>query len=693
MVASATSSVVNKGANGTNKVSNANVPCLDLTQPFARAGFDQREGGQPWDWSTTITIRSAAYVSEGGQGEWTSEPLSSYTSVDEFLAAVNNQDSAPCTISYDAHTDTFTVINDAPGTAILITQSADNGFVDAAKFQVYNTNPGANFLWNGQTATTQQTAVFNATTLPAKGILELDPITNKVIEHWRDTSENCNNVLELTTEIPSTTAISTTAAMPARVFGGDLWPHTTRTRGTGKDFFRQTNGQIRESIWVNPETVANIETQDEAPLGVGHQKAGTSGLTIERVFTLDRNDVDPTRIEVTIDNERVYYVRPGHPTPPSGTAYFTFSDDTGPGGKDELIWHRNGAGSDLSNDDLLEINYVRLNHSNLAPSDVFVPNGNEGPEDITFSPNTGEVVDYEIYSPDDKKRNGFPEIADSGDPATAEKSHDFLYSKTIKAYDSQGEEKDLTFVFEKLDTKKWLWTVQNPVETELLAGYGILIFNYDGSYNRYESETYQSPSDPKTYDGDNGSGETGRAATIGYRGIYIDQPALGYPADFGGSPPHEMGAAIMKVEVDFRPLLEQADLLLNASAVGLSQNGYPMGRLNEITIDKEGIIWGNYTNGQQQPKAQIALADFTNPGGLDRVAGTLFKETANSGDAKISEAKVIGSEILSGKLEKSNVDLATQFVEMILAERGFQATGRIITQTDRMVMELMRLRM
>jgi flagellar hook-basal body protein len=285
------------------------------------------------------------------------------------------------------------------------------------------------------------------------------------------------------------------------------------------------------------------------------------------------------------------------------------------------------------------------------------------------------------------------ETADSGDPVTAEKSHDYLYSKTIKAYDSQGEEKDLTFVFEKLDTKYWLWTVMNPAEPELLAGYGTLIFNYDGSYNRYLSETFQSPSDPATYDGDNGDSETGRSATIGYRGIYIDQPELAYPSDFGGSPPPEMGAAILKINPDFLGLVEQADLLLNASAVELSQNGYPMGRLNEITIDKEGIIWGNYTNGQQQPKAQIALADFTNPGGLDRVAGTLFKETANSGDAKISEAKVIGSEILSGKLEKSNVDLATQFVEMILAERGFQATGRIITQTDRMVMELMRLRM
>jgi flagellar hook-basal body protein len=291
-------------------------------------------------------------------------------------------------------------------------------------------------------------------------------------------------------------------------------------------------------------------------------------------------------------------------------------------------------------------------------------------------------------------------MADSGDAVTTERLPEdkYLYSVTKEIYTSQGEQLNITFVFEKLDTKTWLWTVRNPVEDPnapegLLSGYGLLIFNEDGSFNRYLSTIFQSPSDPATFDSDNGDPESGRAATLGHRGIYIDPPQLGYPADLGGSPPPREGADIIELIPDFLKLTEFADPALRRSDIAISQNGYPMGRLNEITIDKEGIIWANYTNDQQMPKAKIALATFTNPGGLDQVAGTMFAQTANSGKPQVVEAKAIGSEVLSGKLERSNVDLASQFVEMILAERGFMASGRIVTQVDRMVMDLMRMRM
>ena len=672
MVESATSSVLNMGPNGTNMVSSANVQGLDIIQPFNAAGFDVT----PLDTSSQIRIRASSYAGEGAQSVWISAPLSDYVSVDQFMAAVNNQMSAPVTINYNPIEDTFTVINDAPGTAVMIEDinvaAGSVGFTSAAKFQAYaTTNLAAGTLWNGQTeghdgVDADRTAVFNATTLAARGILQLDE-QGRVIESYIDTDENGNNVLDRTSEIPGITAVSTVASMPPRLFGGDLWSRTTTGMGTGLDYVRLTNGQIRESVVIQAnQTVVNF----------------------------DRNDVDSSRLVVTINQKLV------------NSAAFTLSNNTGPGGVDQLVFDTNitplcasDPAETLNADDLIEMNYVRLGYSNLKPTDVFIPNGNEGPKHITFSPNT-EVTNYKSYGPDDDINNGFVEMADDGDPVTTyRRSPDkYLYNITEKVYDTQGNPHEVVFVFEKLDTKHWLWSVRNPVEDEIadegkLAGYGTLIFNYDGSYNRYLSETYQSPSDPATFDGDNGESQSGRTTTIGYRGIYFDPPELGYPSDFAGSPPPEHGAAIMKIEPDFRPLLEQADLFNNVSVVDTTQDGYKMGTLRDITIDHEGIIWGDYTNEKQMPRAQLALANFNNPGGLDKAGGTMFRQTANSGEPIISTpANGRAGEVISGKLEESTVNLADEFIHMILAERGFQANSRSISTADRIIMDLMRLR-
>jgi len=681
MVESATSSILNMGPNGTNLVSGTHVQGLDITQPFHAAGFDVGQTTSVWttplDVTSRIRIRTSSYAGEGSQSVWISAPLSEYVSVSQFMAAVNNQMSAPVTITYNPVADTFTVINDVPGTAVMIEDinvtPGRVGFTTAAKFQAYTAlNLAANTLWNGQTQgyngiDANRTAVFNATTLPAKGIIQLDS-QGKVIENYIDTDENSNNVLDRTSEIPGITAVSTVASMPPTIFGGALWSHTTQRMGTGLDYARLTNGQIRESVVMT---------------------------AIQTVVNFGRNDVDPSRLVVTINQKLV------------NSAAYTFSNNTGPGGVDQLVFHpsvtplcASDPAERLSADDLIELNYVRLGYSNLKPTDLFIPNGNEGPEAITFSPNTS-VANYKSYDPDDDITNGFPELADHGDPVTTARlsSDKYLYNVTQEVYDSQGNGHEMVFIFEKLDTNYWLWTVRNPAEDKLapegkLAGYGTLIFNHDGSYNRHFSETFQSPSDPATYDGDNGESQTGRTTTIGYRGIYFDPPELYYPSDFGGSPPPEKGTSVVRIEPNFQALFGQVDLILKTSSVKASQDGYKMGRLKGITIDYEGIIWGNYTNEKQMPKAQIALANFNNPGGLDKKAGTIFKKTANSGEAIISTpANSWAGNIISKKLERSTVTLAKEFIEMILAERGFQANSRSISTADRIIMDLMRMRM
>ncbi len=123
------------------------------------------------------------------------------------------------------------------------------------------------------------------------------------------------------------------------------------------------------------------------------------------------------------------------------------------------------------------------------------------------------------------------------------------------------------------------------------------------------------------------------------------------------------------------------------------QNGYAMGYLQSFEIDDRGIITGIYTNGQKRPLAQIALAVFTNPAGLNSVGETLFAESNNSGMPIIGAPDTGGrGKVRAGMLEMSNVDLAEQFTDMIVTQRGFQANSRVIVTSDQMIQELLGLK-
>jgi flagellar hook protein FlgE len=129
------------------------------------------------------------------------------------------------------------------------------------------------------------------------------------------------------------------------------------------------------------------------------------------------------------------------------------------------------------------------------------------------------------------------------------------------------------------------------------------------------------------------------------------------------------------------------------STKAYSQNGYPMGYLENFNIDQSGIITGIYSNGTKRVIGQVALASFTNPGGLEKAGESTFAETNNSGEALVGESGVAGlGKIVAGALEMSNVDLAEQFTDMIVTQRGFQANSRTIQTSDQMLQELLTLK-
>ena len=125
----------------------------------------------------------------------------------------------------------------------------------------------------------------------------------------------------------------------------------------------------------------------------------------------------------------------------------------------------------------------------------------------------------------------------------------------------------------------------------------------------------------------------------------------------------------------------------SSSTVTSSSDGYAAGDLSGFTISSDGIITGSYSNGQTQPLGQIALAVFTNPAGLDKVGSNFYEETVNSGayTAGLIAGTGGSGELSSGTLEMSNVDLSSQFSEMMIAERAYQASSKLITVYDEMM--------
>ncbi len=130
-----------------------------------------------------------------------------------------------------------------------------------------------------------------------------------------------------------------------------------------------------------------------------------------------------------------------------------------------------------------------------------------------------------------------------------------------------------------------------------------------------------------------------------------------------------------------------------SSTKAITQNGYPMGYLESFKIDQSGIITGVYTNGTNRMLGQIALASFTNPGGLEKAGENTYVVSNNSGDPRVDPSGVAGKgKVIAGALEMSNVDLAEAFTDMIVTQRGFQANSRTITTSDQMLQELLTLK-
>lgn len=219
---------------------------------------------------------------------------------------------------------------------------------------------------------------------------------------------------------------------------------------------------------------------------------------------------------------------------------------------------------------------------------------------------------------------------------------------TIKIFDSLGNEHEMLANFTKNAANDWTLTV-----------------NINGT-----AATVSAPN--LTFDG---AGQLTSAPSITISGV---------------TPP---GASPLSFTVELATNTPLVQFGGTPSATAFDQNGNAVGFLRDFSIGLDGTIAGQFSNGSTKILGVVAMASFVNPSGLLRAGESQFEESINSGEPLIgSPGSGNRGLIASGQLEMSNVDLAQEFTNMIIAQRGFQANSRIITASDEILADLVNMK-
>ncbi|MFZ4540909.1 MAG: flagellar hook-basal body complex protein [Rickettsiales bacterium] len=244
------------------------------------------------------------------------------------------------------------------------------------------------------------------------------------------------------------------------------------------------------------------------------------------------------------------------------------------------------------------------------------------------------------------------------------------FSRNVRIYDNLGSGHDVRFSYIKIAQNSWAVEVHaipaSDVSTPLVNGQiatGTVNFNGDGTLNNVSA----SLSTPLSITWTNGSSPSAVTLNLGT----------------AGSPFGTTGATTIGLSDG----LSQFDSAYNVNFA--NQNGAPVGQLVSVAIDKDGIVTASYSNGQTQALFKLPLASFANPDGLDALSGNVFTQNRSSGEVNLREAGSNGTgSIVAAALEQSNVDLAEQLTDIIVAQRSYQANTKVIKTTDELLQEL-----
>jgi flagellar hook protein FlgE len=233
-------------------------------------------------------------------------------------------------------------------------------------------------------------------------------------------------------------------------------------------------------------------------------------------------------------------------------------------------------------------------------------------------------------------------VFDPTDPAS------FNHTTSVTIYDSLGAAHTATVYFIK-DAVANTWNTAVEIDGTPVTGATPIVFNNDGSL--------QSPA--------------GGAMALG---AYTPTT----------------GAADITMTMNFGTATQFGDAF---GVNSLSQDGFTTGRLTGVSVDAEGVVFARFTNGQSTSLGKLALANFVNPQGLQQLGDTGWGQSFQSGDALLGEAGTASfGNIQSGALEASNVDLTAQLVQMITAQRNFQANAQMISTADTVTQTVINIR-
>jgi flagellar hook protein FlgE len=287
-------------------------------------------------------------------------------------------------------------------------------------------------------------------------------------------------------------------------------------------------------------------------------------------------------------------------------------------------------------------------------------------------------------------------VLNPSQPTNEEIRNNQVWDVGVEFNDSEGNKYNATLRMVKVDVNTWRASIidiegKNYVEGSVNLGVGTegnvdidtgdegdsvyLTFNQKG-YLVALSETI-NPADRVT------TGEL-----VGNMSLRIDDGTVGADGELG---------YIQDVDISFGSVNEPTQGVTQYaeefSTKMESQNGYGMGYMTGFQIGNDGVITASYSNGNVREIAQMAMATFTNPNGLQKEGDTYFAESINSGRAMVGTPGTQNrGEINAGMLEMSNVNLADEFTNMIVTQRGFQANSRTITTSDQMLQELLTLK-
>ncbi|HAA77458.1 TPA: hypothetical protein DCE37_20285 [Candidatus Latescibacteria bacterium] len=333
-------------------------------------------------------------------------------------------------------------------------------------------------------------------------------------------------------------------------------------------------------------------------------------------------------------------------------------------------------GKDLDDDDVIQFNGSRRNgttfegiftfgaaNDGVTIGDLLTAVQNEFGGGVTAALDANGKIT--ITDSDSAQITGFTtlfSLQDSGTTSSGligtEEPEQHRISTVI--YDSQGSLKTMNVTLtESTEYNKWTYDVKIDGQRPQQGALGTVTFNEDGSNRLF-----------KPVEGVDSQVEFTPAGGVGTIRVSLT----------GG---RQTDTAITGLTQFSSP----------STAGVATQDGRAPGTLERIFISTDGIIEGRFDNGQTMNLARTIIADFENPGGLQRHGGNLFAETENSGRRVEERPTVtIGTQVVSGALELSNVDMARELTDLIISQRGFQANSRVVTTTDQILAETVNLK-